>query len=135
MAKDELIEAELTNSVIGVFYDVYNALEYGLREKFYMMAMERELKAHGHKVNREVTFPVVFKGEVLGTQRVDMIVDDRLVVEGKAREFLHRAATQQVRAYLGATKLKIGLLLHFGPEPRFFPVIRPDKRKRIPKIP
>ena len=65
----------------------------------------------------------MYKGEQLGLQKLDLIVDDRLVVETKATQDLHKSATRQLFSYLHATNLEIGLLLHFGPEARFYPVI------------
>lgn len=122
MTKSELIEAELCRSVIGAFYEVYNTLGYGFYEHFYTKALEIELRMRGHKVAREVRFPVVYKRHVLGTQRVDMVVDDKLIVESKSTQELHRGASRQLFSYLHGSAFEIGLLLHFGPEARFFPV-------------
>jgi hypothetical protein len=62
----------------GGFYEVYNALGYGFLEQVYMAALERELRARGHEVGREVWAPVHYKGEEISKQRIDMIVDERL---------------------------------------------------------
>jgi GxxExxY protein len=120
MARDELVEERLTHSVIGAFYEVYNTLGFGFLEHLYVMALERELRARGHAVGREVCVSVRYKGEDLGTQRLDMIVDGRLIVETKSTYELHKAAPRQVYNYLRATHLEVGLLLHFGPQPRFY---------------
>lgn len=120
MARHELVEERLTHSVIGAFFDVYNTLGFGFLEHLYVRALERELVARGHAVGREVGISVRYKGEELGTQRLDMIVDGRLVVETKSTYELHKAAPRQVYNYLRATQLEVGLLLHFGPQPRFY---------------
>ena len=131
MALGELIEERLTESVIGAFFDVYNALGFGFLEHLYVVALERELFARGHQIGREVAVPVSYKGEHLGTQRVDMIVDGKLIVETKSTFDLHRAADRQVYNYLRATNLEVGLLLHFGPTPKFYRVIfRHTKTKK-----
>ncbi|MEO8336626.1 MAG: GxxExxY protein, partial [bacterium] len=122
MTNRELIDEELTRSVIGAFYEVYNTLGYGFYERFYTKALEIELGLRGHTVAREVRFPVVYKAHLLGTQRVDMVVDDKLIVETKATQELHRGAPRQLFSYLHGSEFEIGLLLHFGPEARFFPV-------------
>ncbi|MDE3128655.1 MAG: GxxExxY protein [Gemmatimonadota bacterium] len=125
----DLKEAETTNAVIGAFYDVYNALGYGFLEGLYLEALERELVARGHRVGREVHVPVFYHGAELGRQRLDMVVDEKVVVEAKATEALHPIATRQLFAYLRAIRLEVGLLLHFGPRPRFRRVVclnRPD---------
>ena len=110
----------LYHSVIGAFYEVYNTLGYGLFEQLYMKALEMELQDRGHVVRREVRAPVTYKGRVLGVQRLDMLVDEALIVEGKSTEFLSRTAPRQLRSYLRGTVFRHGLLLHFGAEPRFF---------------
>src|SRR5262245_29448980 len=79
------------------------------------MALERELRTRGHQVAREVSVPVFYKGEELSKERLDMVVDEKLVVEVKATLDLHKSARAQLFNYLKATKLEVGLLLHFGP--------------------
>lgn len=119
MARNGLIEEQLTQSVIGAFFEVYDTLGFGFLEHVYVMALERELPSRGHNVAREVAVRVIYKGDHLGTQRLDMIVDDKVVVETKSTYELHKAAPRQLYNYLRATNLEVGLLLHFGPEPRF----------------
>ena len=128
MPRVDLIEKQLTHSVIGAFFDVYNILGYGFLEHLYVRAMERELGERGHHVAREVAVRVMYKGRDLGIQRLDLVVDDKLVVEAKATSDLHKAATRQLYNYLRATNLRVGLLLHFGPEPHFFRIVGPSKR-------
>jgi GxxExxY protein len=123
MARGELIYERLTHSVIGAFYDVYNTLGFGFLEQVYVTALERELRAHGHRVGREVFVPVYYKGEQIVRQRLDMIVDEKLVVEVKSTYELHGAAPRQVYNYLRATHLELGLLLHFGPHPKFHRIL------------
>lgn len=119
----ELKDAEITGAIIAAFYEVYNALGYGFLESLYLAALERELRAAGHRVGREVYVPVNYRGSELGRQRLDMVVDERVVVEAKSTEILHPNATRQLFAYLRATRLEVGLLLHFGPRPRFHRVV------------
>ncbi|HEV8364514.1 MAG TPA: GxxExxY protein [Gemmatimonadaceae bacterium] len=109
----------LTHSIIGAFYEVYNTLGL-VFEHVYTMALERELTARGHCVAREVSVRIFYKGEELTTQRLDMIVDDAVVVEMKAGKSLEPYAARQLYDYLRATSLEAGLLFHFGPEPAFF---------------
>ena len=123
MALRDLIEEELTHSVIGAFYDVYNTLGYGFVESPYVAALARELIVRRHRVAREVRVEVMYKGEIVGVQRLDMVVDDRLIIEVKSTEQLHRLAARQVYNYLKATNLEVGLLLHFGPEPAFYRLV------------
>ncbi len=113
----ELIEERLTESIIGAFYEVYNTLGFGLQEHFYASALERELVARNHQVSREVVVDVWYKGALLGRQRLDMVVDRKVVVETKSTFELHSSAARQCFSYLRASRIEVGLLLHFGPEP------------------
>jgi GxxExxY protein len=128
MARHDLIEETLTRSVIGAFFEVYNNLGFGFLEHLYVMALERELLARGHRVAREVWVRVAYKGEELGIQRLDMIVDDKVVVETKATMGLNESSTRQLYNYLRATNLEVGLLLHFGPKASFRREICPNAR-------
>ena len=94
--------------------------------------MERELRARGHRVGREVGVRIMYKGEELGIQRLDMIVDDKLVVEIKSTTTLHRDAGRQVYNYLRASNLEIGILLHFGREAHFSVQVCPAGVKDTP---
>ncbi|MDB4890979.1 MAG: GxxExxY protein [Gemmatimonadetes bacterium] len=123
MADRDLTEEALTKAVIGAFYEVYNNLGYGFFEHIYVLALEMELIARGLKVQRELWVPVLYKTVRVGYQRTDMLVEDRLVVEAKSTEKLPESASRKLFNYLHATKLEIGLLLHFGPKARFYPVV------------
>lgn len=129
MTHSELIEEALTRSVIGAFYEVYNALGFGFLEHVYSTALERELVRRGHEVVREHSVYVIYKGEQIATQRLDMIVDGKLVVESKSTQRLSPVASRQLYSYLRGTNLEVGLLLHFGPEPSFFRLISTNKKK------
>ena len=122
MLRRALLHGDLSESVIRCFYEVYNRLGGGLPEHVYMMALERELRWAGHEVSREVRVPVLYKGEVLTMLRIDAVVDGRLVVELKSTEVVHPGARRQLYNYLRCTRLEVGLLLHFGPNPRKAPL-------------
>jgi GxxExxY protein len=126
MRRKDLREEALTRSVIGCFFDVYNTLRFGLLESLYSRALELELVGRGHRVAREFGVRMSYKGTELGVQRLDLVVDEKLVVEIKSTQELHKAAVRQVYNYLRASNLELGLLLHFGPEPKFYRVYAPN---------
>jgi GxxExxY protein len=125
-----MLEEALTQSVIGAFYEVHKGLGFGFREYIYARALEMELRAKGHGVQRELGVPVYWRGEVIARQVLDMVVDGRLVIETKATERLHPVAVQQLFSYLCSTNLEVGLLLHFGRQARFQRVICENRLKR-----
>jgi GxxExxY protein len=115
----ELLEAELVRSIVGGFFDVYNYFGYGLSERVYSGALAHELRERGHIVVRELLVNIRYKGRHAAAQRLDMVIDDKIIVENKAVEKLCLADRTQLINYLRATKFEVGLLLHFGPAPRF----------------
>lgn len=114
-----LLHGEITDSIIGCFYQSYNKLDVGFVERVYMAALHRELRRAGHRVQREVPKVIMYDGEPLTTFRLDMVVDDLIVVEGKAGQVLPVGSERQVHNYLRVTDLEVGLLLHYGPKPVF----------------
>ena len=109
--------------MIGAFYEVYNQLGFGFLEFIYARALEKELLKRGRTVAREVAVPVFYKGELIANQRVDMVVDDKVMVEIKSTEVLHPRSHRITLNYLRATPLQVALLLHFGPKARFFRLV------------
>jgi GxxExxY protein len=114
----DLLEAERVHSIVGAFFAVYNYYGYGLSERVYAGALEYELRDRGHDVH-ELRVPVLYKGRHVAWQRLDMVVDGRVVVENKATAKLIPADRIQVISYLKVTSFAVGLLLHYRPTPQF----------------
>lgn len=114
-----LLEEGLTRSIIGAFYATYNKLGYGFLENIYVGGMVIELERRGHRVGREIPIAVEYDGIIIGTYRVDLLVDDRVVLEIKAEPSLSGAHERQLRNYLRCTQLEIGLLFVFGVKPQY----------------
>jgi GxxExxY protein len=129
MTHGVLLERETTHHVIGAFFEVYNTLGFGFLESVYREALERELIRRARIVQKEVVVPVWYKGEVISKQRVDLIVDDKVLVEIKSTEVPAPTAPRQLLNYLRATSFEVGLLLHFGPKPRFSRIVHSLKKK------
>jgi GxxExxY protein len=127
MSVRDLVHVDSTESIIGTFYDVYNALRFGFLESVYSAAMEDLLRSRGLIVQTQVQVPVFFRGKEIAKQRLDMIVDERVIVEIKSTEVLHQSAHRQLLSYLRSTELEVGLLLHFGPQARFYRAITLNK--------
>ncbi len=93
--------------------EVLNELKPGLDEKLYERAMAIELRRNGHVVALQNSYPVFFRGENIGNLIPDMIVDDRVIVDGKVVSTFTEAHVAQMIGYLNITKLKLALLLTF----------------------
>jgi GxxExxY protein len=118
MATHDLAHEAITAAILGAFYEVFNGLGFGYYEATYMAALEHELRLRGRRVAREVVFDVVYKGYVIGRHRLDMLVEGCVVVEAKATVQLPPTAKSQLHTYLHGAHHTVGLVLHFGPEPK-----------------
>ena len=127
MGEITLLERDATNAVIGAFYEVYNTLGCGFLENVYSLALERELLARGRAVGREVPIPITYKGDFLTHYRADLIVDEKVVIEVKSSESLPQITRRQVMNYLRATRIEVALVLHFGPEAKFYRIVCSNK--------
>lgn len=131
MANVELIERELSYSIGGAFLDSYYKLGFGFLEVIYCRALEKELVKRGHQVVREADVKVVYDGDAIGRYRVDMIVDQRVILEIKSSEVLPPFTKRQLMNYLRSSGLQLGIILHYGPTPKSHRVITPHCLPRI----
>jgi len=133
-----LIEEELTGKIIGAFFEVYHALGFGLVEVLYSRARDIALRRRGLYVDREFPIEVFFEEQQIGVQRLDFVVEQKVVVEIKASHKLVDADRRQLLSYVTVANLPVGLLLHFGPVPSFERVVggrRPNARRSGPPSP
>ena len=125
-----LLHGDITSAIIDSFFEVHGELGFGFREYLYTRALERLLVEKGHTVAREVPVLIYFRGKPLAYEKMDMIVDGKVVIEIKAREVLDPDAQAQLFAGLAATDLEVGLVLHFGKKPRFYRVLFENRFKQ-----
>ena len=121
--------SEITEKIIGVFFEVYNELGHGFLESVYEQAMLIALLEAGLHVDRQFPITVNFRGEVVGEFRADIVVDNQVIVEIKAGRGIESAYEAQIMHYLRATDVEIGLLMNFGPKPEFKRFIYDNERK------
>jgi GxxExxY protein len=108
--------ADLTESIIAAGIEVHRTLGPGYLEKIYENAMVLELGARGHQVARQLDGHVVYRGQAIGKHRLDLLVDDQVVVELKSVEALASVHAAQLRSTLKAAGKKVGLLMNFNQE-------------------
>jgi GxxExxY protein len=105
---------KLIYDAIGASFEVYNALGPGLLESVYEKALIHELKLRGLKVSSQVPVEIVYKGEIVGADlRLDIIVEDILIIELKSVESLMPVHFKQVRTYMKLLDKPAGLLVNF----------------------
>ena len=124
-----LLNNELTSLILKTYYEVYNELGYGFLEKVYQNALLIELKNKGLEVTPNKKIKVYYKGENVGDYYADIIVNDTVILELKAVEYIIDQFENQLLNYLKGTDCEVGLLLNFGKKPEFRRKIYENKRK------
>jgi GxxExxY protein len=116
----KLLHKQLTGTIIGVYYDVYNGTGRTYPEYIYENAMTGDLRVLCVPCQRQDEYQVSYKGKLVGVQRLDLFVAGEVVVELKVVPAPTRIHEAQAISYLKATGRQVGLLLNFGsPEPEF----------------
>jgi len=126
-----LKHCDLTDRIIGVFYDLYNELGHGFLESTYSEAMALALTESGLANAREVPVPVWFRGRKVGQYFADLVVESPVLLELKVSRTLESAHEAQLVHYLKSTEIEVGLLFNFGPRPQFRRLLFDNERKKI----
>ena len=110
--KAEYALSDVTARIIAAATEVHRALGPGFEEVIYQRALARELPAHQLEFSREVSMDVRYKGEKVGSKRVDFVIDE-VMVEIKAKALLEEVDFVQTLSYLKASGYKAGPLINF----------------------
>lgn len=113
--KFAMIENEISRQIIGAAIEVHKQLGPGLLESSYEACLAYELRQLGLEVKTQVALPVIYKDVKLDVgYRIDLIVENKVIIEVKAVESLADIHTAQLLTYLKLTNLKLGLLINFN---------------------
>ena len=108
-----MIHEELSGAIIGIAMEVLNELNPGLDEKLYERAMIIEMRRKGHVVAVQPSFPVFYRGELIGNMIPDLIIDSSVIVDPKVVVAFNETHVAQMIGYLNITGLELALLLNF----------------------
>ena len=110
-----MTDNELTYEIRGAIFDVYNELGPGLLESVYEEALAFELMERRLDVSRQVEVPIIYKGNELKTPlRLDLLVNDQVIVELKSVEEMKPVFAKQLLTYLKLMDKRVGLLVNFN---------------------
>lgn len=127
----KLQHAELTDRIIGTFYEVYNELGHGFIESVYENSLAIALRDKGCEVLQQVDIPVWFRSRQVGDFDADLLVDRKIILELKSARAIDPAHLAQLLNYLRATEIEVGLLLNFGPKAEFKRMAFENSRKQL----
>jgi GxxExxY protein len=109
-----IIYSDLSYEVMGAIFEVHKELGPGFLESVYKKALVLELTNRGMKVDVEKVFDLTYKEKKVGTHRLDLIVEDKIVVELKTVERFAPHHTAQLLSYLKASGHRLGILVNFS---------------------
>lgn len=109
------MDRQYTYRILKCLYEVHSQLGPGLLESIYEEAAEKELTSQGFHVERQVPVPVVYKGERLANDlRLDLIVDDRVILEMKSVTEYRKLFEKQLYTYLVLKNCEMGYVVNFN---------------------
>ena len=106
--------ADLTERIMGCAVKVHRTLGPGFLESVYENALAVECRSAGMLFQRQLEIKLVYAGEVVGVHRLDMLVDDKVVLELKAKDLIAEADKATTLSYLKATRKNLALIVNFG---------------------
>ncbi len=109
-----MIYEDITKKILEACFEVSNELGFGYLESVYEKALLITLRQKGLKAENQVPLMVKFRGEVVGEFFVDILVEEKVLVELKVANGLSKENFAQVINYLKATEIEVGLLINFG---------------------
>lgn len=111
----KLLHEEITREIIAAAIEVHRHLGPGLLESAYEACLARELASRGLGIHRQLSLPVEYKGEHVDAGfRIDLLVNDAVVVELKSVEGINRVHESQLLTYMKLSKKRVGLLINFN---------------------
>lgn len=126
----KIVHEEVSRVIIGVAMEVLNELKPGLDEKLSERAMTIELKRRGQRIAIQRSFPVFYRGQLVGNLVPDLIVDEEVIVDPKVVTCFTEAHVAQMIGYLNITGLDLALLLNFkAARLEWKRVLRPRERE------
>lgn len=108
----EIIFKELSYKLVGLCFKVQGRLGRFCKEKQYADEFEKELKENGITYGREVFLDKILTSDIKGN-KVDFIIENKLIIDLKAKKFINKEDYYQMQRYLKSAKLKLGLIVNF----------------------
>ena len=112
--KANIVYSDLSYQIMGAIFEVHKKLGPGFLESVYQKALIEELSGRGMNVETEKVIDLTYKDKKIGTHRLDLVIEDKVVVELKTTESFSIHHKAQVTSYLKASGYKLGILVNFS---------------------
>lgn len=116
LKRKDLVYSELSYTIIGILFEVYNNLGPGHKEKYYQNAIAVAFKPAGISFKQQIYCPLIFKNNRVGDYFLDFLIEDKIVLEIKSGEKFLKQNISQVYSYLKVKNLKLGILANITKE-------------------
>ena len=113
---ENFLHEDLSYKIRGACFNVHNTLGGGHKEAIYQKALAIELEKSGIKFEKEKSLTISYGDEKIGVYRPDFVVNQEIVIELKAVDYMPKDYEVQLLNYLKSTKLPLGFLINFGPK-------------------
>lgn len=110
----DLLYKDLSYKIRGCVFKVYNSLGFGHKEEVYQKALAIELDKEKINFEREKNLIITYEGKKVGNYRPDFVIDEKIIIETKAVEFMPKSYEAQLVYYLKGTGYKLGFIINFG---------------------
>ncbi len=111
---EKVLYPEMSYKIMQIVFEIHNTLGPGFTEDIYEEATICELESQQIPFEKQKPIEVYFKGKMIGLYRLDLIIDGKIILELKAVSALNDVYKSQLRSYLKATGLHLGILINFG---------------------
>ncbi|HUT22061.1 MAG TPA: GxxExxY protein [Candidatus Bipolaricaulota bacterium] len=112
----EFYYKDLSDKIIGIFFEVYNENDFGFRERYYEDIAYQMIMEKGIRVQRQYAINLLHKGKYSVRRRADFLIENKMLVELKVGKKIIKKHFDQLYEYLVATDLRLGLIILFNSE-------------------
>lgn len=113
LRRKDIVYPELSYQILGVLFDVWLRVGSGHKERFYQRATAEGFKISGLNFGEQVPTKIYYHDKVIGIYYFDFLIDEKIILELKVRDYFSKNDISQIYSYLKASNLKLGLLAHF----------------------
>ena len=110
---DDLLYPELSYTIIGILFDVYNEIGPGYRESHYENSVAHGFDIAGLKYKEQLPYTVTYRGKKTGRYFFDLLIENKIIVELKVGDYFSRRNIHQASEYLKASDLQLAILANF----------------------
>jgi len=110
---NKLIYSDLSYKILGTLFEAWNDIGFGHKESFYQKAVAINLENASLKFEEQLPVNIKYKGKKIGIYYFDYLIEDKIVLELKVRNYFSKKDIKQLYSYLKARDLKLGIIAHF----------------------